>query len=42
MVKHAFRTVALAAACGLALWGPPAPAAEDTIKIGYIDPFSGR
>ena len=26
---------------GMALWGPGARAADDTIKIGYIDPFSG-
>src|ERR1700732_4392841 len=26
---------------GMALWGPEARAADDTIKIGYIDPFSG-
>ena len=25
----------------VALWGPGARAADDTIKIGYIDPFSG-
>ena len=24
-----------------ALWGPGARAADATIKIGYIDPFSG-
>jgi branched-chain amino acid transport system substrate-binding protein len=26
---------------GMALWGPGARAADATIKIGYIDPFSG-
>jgi branched-chain amino acid transport system substrate-binding protein len=32
---------ALFALLGMALWGPTARAADDTIKIGYIDPFSG-
>ena len=30
----------LAASLGIAIWGP-VRAADDTIKIGYIDPFSG-
>ena len=30
-----------AALLGMALWGPGARAADATIKIGYIDPFSG-
>jgi branched-chain amino acid transport system substrate-binding protein len=34
-------TTATAALLALALWGPGARAADDTIKIGYIDPFSG-
>ena len=32
---------ALLALLGLALWGQGARAADATIKIGYIDPFSG-
>ena len=31
----------LLALLGLAIAGRPARAADDTIKIGYIDPFSG-
>jgi branched-chain amino acid transport system substrate-binding protein len=30
-----------AALLGMTLWGPGARAADATIKIGYIDPFSG-
>ena len=38
-----WRTIAtvFAALLGIALWGPGARAADATIKIGYIDPFSG-
>ena len=37
-----WRTIAtvFAALLGIALWGPGARAADTTIKIGYIDPFS--
>jgi branched-chain amino acid transport system substrate-binding protein len=37
------RTLAtvLLAVLGLTVWGPPSRAADATIKIGYIDPFSG-
>lgn len=38
--RHFFTTV-FATLLGLALWGNAARAADDTIKIGYIDPFSG-
>jgi len=41
MLKRVFRAAALAAACGAAFWGQPSRAGDDTIKIGYIDPFSG-
>jgi len=41
MLKRALRAAGLAAACGVAFWGQPSRAGDDTIKIGYIDPFSG-
>ena len=35
------RAFAIAALTICALWSQPSTAADDTIKIGYIDPFSG-
>ena len=32
---------AFATLLGIAAWAPASHAADDTIKIGYIDPFSG-
>ena len=32
---------AFATLLGIAAWSPSSRAADDTIKIGYIDPFSG-
>ncbi len=40
MRRRRFTTV-FVALLGLTLWGTAARAADDTIKIGYIDPFSG-
>jgi branched-chain amino acid transport system substrate-binding protein len=41
MQRRRFLTTLFVAVLGMALWGPGARAADDTIKIGYIDPFSG-
>ena len=38
--RRVFSTV-FVALLGLVLWGTAARAADDTIKVGYIDPFSG-
>ena len=32
---------AFATLLGIAAWSPSSRAADDTIKIGYVDPFSG-
>ena len=40
MRQRLFTTI-FVALLGLTLWGTAARAADDTIKIGYIDPFSG-
>src|ERR1700733_10082086 len=32
---------AFAILLGIAAWSPSSRAADDTIKIGYVDPFSG-
>ena len=41
MQRQRFFTTIFVALLGMALWGAGARAADDTIKIGYIDPFSG-
>jgi branched-chain amino acid transport system substrate-binding protein len=41
MRRRGFFTTVFVALLGLCLWGTAARAADDTIKIGYIDPFSG-
>lgn len=41
MRRREFFTTIFVALLGLTLWGTAARAADDTIKIGYIDPFSG-
>jgi branched-chain amino acid transport system substrate-binding protein len=41
MTRRRSFVVLLTALLGLALWGSAARAADDTIKIGYVDPFSG-
>jgi branched-chain amino acid transport system substrate-binding protein len=41
MKRRLFCVTAVVALLGMGLLGPRARAADDTIKIGYIDPFSG-
>jgi branched-chain amino acid transport system substrate-binding protein len=41
MRRRGLFTTVFVALLGLSLWGTAARAADDTIKIGYIDPFSG-
>src|ERR1700704_756487 len=41
MRRRGFFTTVFVALLGLTLWGTAVRAADDTIKIGYIDPFSG-
>src|ERR1700748_986593 len=41
MRRQGLFTTIFVAMLGLTLWGTAARAADDTIKIGYIDPFSG-
>jgi branched-chain amino acid transport system substrate-binding protein len=40
MLSRTFRVAALAAACGVALWGQPSRAADDTIKLAFTGPLS--
>jgi branched-chain amino acid transport system substrate-binding protein len=41
MRRRGIFTTVFVALLGLTLWGSAVRAADDTIKIGYIDPFSG-
>jgi branched-chain amino acid transport system substrate-binding protein len=41
MRRRGLLTTIFVALLGLSLWGSVARAADDTIKVGYIDPFSG-
>jgi len=41
MLKRAFRAAALAAACGVAFWGQPSLAADNTIKLAFTALLSG-
>jgi branched-chain amino acid transport system substrate-binding protein len=41
MRRRGVFTTIFVALLGLTLWGTAARAADDTIKVGYIDPFSG-